>query len=324
MARASKKKSTPPAAEPEEPAGSWRDALFRPIVLFWMAMICFAPLGYMTLRKMQSRMINSPQFQVDETSIVWKNLPETLPEGWADRTAANLLGDKKLSVADPKLTQEIGEKLAALPWVKSVKKVSVVYPHQVHIDVEVRQPVAMIQIKTGYYPVDEDGILLPPSDFSQNDVQKFPVVLNPESLPQGPAGIFWGDPAIKGAAKLAQILGKKLPGSEQPTAWKEFRLKSITLYRPQSSTSPNGDVNYALIAEGGTQFLWGLGPGYEHPKEPSADNKLKRLAHFVKDFGSPSGYPQPLEVDLRGWQEITYQPISREKEKRLSGGKEPY
>ena len=267
--------------------------------------------------------MNNPTFQVDETSIVWKQLPETLPEGWAERTAKKILDETSLSIADPKLPQVIGEKLASMPWVKSVKQVSISYPKQIHIDVEVRQPVAMVQIKTGYYPVDEEGILLPPGDFSQKDVATFPLILNNETLPQGPAGIFWGDPAIRGAAKLALLL-KTSPVGSDVSPWKELALKTITMYRSKSPTDGAEEVSYALIADGGTTFLWGLPPGSEQPREPAAQNKLKRLSHFVKDFGLPSSYPQALEVDLRGWQEISYQPLKTAKDKRLSGGHQPY
>ncbi len=306
--------------EPTDAPTSWRESLYRPIVLFWLAVFCISPLIYAKVKTLQQQWQVNSQFALDESSFVFRNLPPGLPPDWQARVTTQLLSTGPLTFTQDDLAARLGRQLESLPWVKTVRQVKLQYPRTVEIDVDIRQPVAMVKIKTGYYPIDADAILLPPKDFTTEDVSKFPLIINSQTLPQGPAGIVWGDPGILGAAKLAAALLQPLKTSSDPkhlSAWQSWNLESISIDRPNLADAKLEDFNYRLHSQGGTQFLWGLAPGFEQPREPDPANKLQRLARFIHDMGPTSSYPQPLEVDLRAWQEITYQPLK--KSSQLSG-----
>src|SRR5690606_13887336 len=94
------------------------------------------------------------------------------------------------------------------PWIRDVKSVRVTGEPAVRLEVDYRVPAAFVFVESlqGLYPVDRDGVLLPPTDFGLSDTSRLPHVKNVSTVPVGPAGTFWGDPVVLAAARLAEVL----------------------------------------------------------------------------------------------------------------------
>src|SRR5690606_21763453 len=114
--------------------------------------------------------------------------------------------DGALSILDDGLTRRIANAFELHPWVARVHRVSKRHPARVEVDLVYRQPVAMVAVSGGLWPVDADGTLLPSEDFSPAEARKYPRIARVESHPANPAGKNWGDVHVVGAAQIARAL----------------------------------------------------------------------------------------------------------------------
>lgn len=182
-------------------------------------------------------------------------------------------------------------------------------PAHVEAELEYRVPVAMIDVKTGVYPIDEEGVLLPPEDFTPAETRRYPLITGITSLPAGPPGSRWGDATVLAAARLAIALADH---------WDEFNLVAIHAPVPSSAVVDFDDLIFELHTRGGSRIVWGRPPGTGHPGELTVDQKLGRLKRYVTDFG-PFDAPGPaFEIDIRPWQEITRRPLATAERPRRS------
>src|SRR5262249_20118839 len=149
------------------------------------------------------------------------------------------------------------------------------------IQVEYRRPVVLLASKTGFYPVDPEGVLLPPTDFSAKDAERYPVVKNIRSVPAGPAGTSWGDPVVLAAARLGDTLLND---------WSDLKLTAIVAPKPTKAEVDPADLVFELAAQGGSRIIWGRAPGSGHPGELTANQKIGRLHKYLREFG---GFDQP-------------------------------
>jgi hypothetical protein len=184
---------------------------------------------------------------------------------------------------------------------KSIRPSRLAGPARLEVELSYRQPVAMVEVKLGMYPVDALGTLLPPADFSVADTKRYPVIRNVSSTPQGPAGTHWGDECVVAAARLAAILGPH---------WKRFDLEAIRAPRREQAKVEPDDLVFELATQGGSTILWGRAPGTDHPGELSPEQKIGRLEKYLADFGSFDQPHGPYEIDIRHWQEISRRPLA--------------
>ncbi|MFN9718654.1 MAG: hypothetical protein ACK58L_08180, partial [Planctomycetota bacterium] len=69
---------------------------------------------------------------------------------------------------------------------------------------------------------------------------------------------------------------------------------------------------YELNTIGGSQILWGRGPGSRHPGELSVAQKVDRLDRFYRDYGSFDDDHGPYVIDIRPWQGIERGVLARQ------------
>jgi hypothetical protein len=153
-----------------------------------------------------------------------------------------------------------------------------------------RQPVAMVEVPGGLYPVDASGVLLPSDDFSPADARAYPRVAGVESTPLGMAGAAWGDPVVAGAAKIADGLAP---------IWTESRLHAIRWVKPTAGSNPSAPAAYDLLTGAGTTIHWGVAPGNEPTGEPSLDQKAARLKILITQYGNLDAAAAATNLDLR-------------------------
>ncbi len=208
---------------------------------------------------------------------------------------------ERVSILDESLPKRIAAAVREHPWIETVREVRMTFPPKIVVDVKFRRPVALVSAKNGYYPIDPEGVLLPPADFTAQDTQRFPVVKNIRSVPAGPAGEAWGDPVVFAAARLADTL---------LADWSELQLEAIVAPKPKKADVDPADLIFELAAQGGSKIIWGRAPGSGHPGELSAAQKIGRMHKYLREFG---GYHQPrgpYEIDIRHWQEISRHPLN--------------
>jgi hypothetical protein len=180
------------------------------------------------------------------------------------------LGEMRL--LDPKLVEKIGRAFALHAWVAKVRQVRKEYPARVIVDVEYREPVAMVEVDAQQGPgllfVDRDGVLLPSEDFERaSTAQALLRIHVPRSEPAGPYGTAWGDPRIVGAARVAHAVRE---------VWQKAQLRRI-----HALEVPGGQVIYELETKGDKHIRWGRAPGAEAAGEAAIEQKLKALTANV-------------------------------------------
>ena len=305
-----KKQST--AALLKSPRESWGTRfigmVFRPRVLLVAALcVCGGVFGP-RLREFAPELSERQEYRLASAEIEISEPPPWVPDGLVERVIDAAKLPASLSLLDESLTGAVAAAFQKDPWVARVVSVRKSVPARVVVELEYRRPVAMVQVQQGLYPVDAEGTLLPPADFSLTEARKFPAILNAQSLPRGPAGTKWGDLAVAAAAELADIL--QSGGADGDTYWSRFRLAAIRLPVRTTAEISLDDLTLELITSGGSRIVWGRPPDSTHPGELTAEQKIGRLEKYDSDFGGFDSAHGPYEIDIRHWQEISRRPLT--------------
>jgi hypothetical protein len=199
----------------------------------------------------------------------------------------------KLSILDPKLVEKVEHAFAVQTWVADVKRVAKTHPAQVVVELEYRRPVGMVEVtqgdERGLLPIDTYGVLLPPEDFSTNQVRKYLRISIGSTTPQGPVGTPWGDARIAAAAKIALAL---------EDCWPKLQLYRIQHTGDDIAGSPTFD----LLTRDGAKVIWGHAPGQEASGEATAREKLAQLAAWHEKHGPLSAAGEKKELNVRDGQ----------------------
>lgn len=178
--------------------------------------------------------------------------------------------DQGLPLDDPELQRRLARAFDMHPWVRRVVGVELMHPAAAVVEVECREPVAMVAWQDGLLAVDSEGVVLPSADFTAAAAARYPRVTGIETSPQGTEGFPWGDAAVEEAAAVAAALGPD---------WAALRLVEIRPIRERALRM------WELVAADGSRILFGSAPGREAAGEPPAAAKLARL----KELGPTGG-----------------------------------
>jgi hypothetical protein len=146
--------------------------------------------------------------------------------------------------------------------VRLVVDVSLRHPAAATVDVECREPVAMVGVKGGLLAIDADGVVLPSGDFTAESAAVYPRIAGIDSSPQGPEGTPWGDPLVDEGAAVAVAVGPE---------WKSL---GFTECRP---VGKHGLRRWELVGPPPRTIVFGSAPGREQAGEPLAAAKIARL-----------------------------------------------
>ncbi|MFO1007676.1 MAG: hypothetical protein U0929_17060 [Planctomycetaceae bacterium] len=238
------------------------------------------------------------------------------PHDVAQRVAAEHREWNERSLLDSTLVADLAEAFAKHPWIEKVDRVEKTRQGRVIVQVTYRTPVAMIPVR-GLYPVDANGVLLPPSDFSEAEANQLPRLEGIKSLPNGKPGEAWGDPIVVAGAKLCSELIRK---GTLDSHWARFGLKAV-IAPPPPSTAPTDipePLVFQLVTKGtekadyqdGRLIIWGRAPG-DDTLEPTVEQKLGRLEEYLNRFKSLELPEDGQVLDLRPFS--TMRRIAREK-----------
>ncbi|MEJ7593826.1 MAG: hypothetical protein WKF77_19985 [Planctomycetaceae bacterium] len=251
-----------------------------------------------------------PEYRIGAEQVSISTPPNWIPPDLAQQVFVRAGLEESQSLLDATLSERVAAAFHTHPWVQEVRSVRKTYPARIHVDVVYREPVAMVKGVDGYYPIDRHGILLPARDFSDADIERYPVIERVASVPMGKLGESWGDPAVSGAAELAATLNAKRDGKD--SWWSELELTAILMPRRVALIEDADELEYELRTKGGSEILWGRGPNSRHPGELAVAQKLQRLSEYQRDYGGFDDAHGPYQIDIRPWQGIDRGILARE------------
>lgn len=291
----------PPIEVPVQPRSRWRSGTVLTAFFF----LVVAGLA-IVLQRFVPDLRDRPeyQFQMAESRITPPH--EWVPQDLLQEMLTTHQLPETVSLLDPELCRNVAAAWEKHPWVKRVISVRITPEPALIVELEYRRPAAFIRVVQGFYPIDLQGVLLPPRDFSMSAIETLPIVKNVASTPQGGAGESWGDPVVEAAARLAATLA---PEQNLNLYWSKFQIKAIIAPTVKEVPVAPDQLVFELETAGGNLVVWGKAPGFD-TLEPAADVKLARLAEYQSRFGSLDGVSGLHRIDIRLLDGISLQPLN--------------
>jgi len=244
--------------------------------------------------------VTLPDYQFPARNIHISPPNRWVPQDLAVQVVRQAGLPEQLSLLEGDLVARLAAAFAAHPWVARVVHVRASRDAGILVELEYRAPVVMVETVRGDYPVDIEGVLLPPADFSAADLAAFPHLRNVRTQPAGPAGIPWGDIAVVGGARLANALA---PGQDLSRFWDRFQFEAIEAPHQGRADLDLADLTYELLTRGGSRIVWGHPPGADE-LEPPPSQKLARLEQYLSRYGSFDAPHGPYRIDIRHFEVI--------------------
>ncbi len=207
----------------------------------------------------------------------------------------------RISLLDPRATASVARAFETNHWVKTTSRVSKSVGNRVSVDLIYRRPVAMVfyenhkndldpnAVKQGFYPIDNEGTVLPRGDFSEEDVWNYFMIFAQDARPAGDVGWPYGDVRITEALRLCEFL--------QPQH-DAFQLQEVWV---QHDNLASGSSPWSLTVrtrDRTREIIWGHAPRAEGTGELPAEEKLRRLVTWLKQ-PLPTSPGEVHRIDLR-------------------------
>lgn len=303
-------KKTPRVIRPHEGGASrWLASGRRRWLIVIVLTGAVAGGGYAAWREFGPRVLASAHFRLTPEQVTMTPLPAWIHPDTGIKIKTDALRDAGLdagaSILDEDLAERIKKAFALHPWIASVVRVTKRPPARVEVELVYRQPVCMVDLPGGVYPVDAASVVLPREDFSVSEARRYPRLSGIATVPVGLVGTPWGDLQVAGGAELANLLA---------SSWDELKLHYINVV-----DAGGGDFIYEVFVrptpqqEKPTRIIWGHRPSHEPPGEAPAADKLARLKQYATAHGSLAGDSEGQELDLRYGAEISVTPRTARK-----------
>ena len=285
-----------------KPQGSRRVfmAMLRPLVRFGYrrraalaALLVLAAFGYGGWRlwnRVEDEVLRRPEYTLEPHQIQITPPPHWIRTDVKLEALRNGSLDGRLSILDERLADRLANAFALHPWVARVDSVVKHYPSRVTVELAYRRPAAMVEVPGGLFPVDEEAVLLPSTDFTAVEARKYPRLVGIDSQPLGPVGTPWGDRSVLEGARIAVALRE---------VWDDLRLQSIRRMRVTGSGFAAPENEYELITQNGTAIPWGRAPGNEQATEAPPAAKIARLKQYATEYGGLDESARRNDLDLR-------------------------
>jgi hypothetical protein len=272
-------------------------AVFRPRLLVTIAAIVAGVIGWSLVSAHLPDLSQQDAYRITPADITINEPPYWVPHDLIEDVVERAGFPDEMSLLDEELTLNVSQAFAHHPWVADVQEVrKASYPPRLTVTLKYRVPVAMIEKRSGLYPVDANGILLPVEDFSLSDTADYLKIAGVLSAPPSLQGDQWDDPLVLGAARMAHALRKE---------WKQLDLRAIGVPERRTENVSLEESEFSLLTNGGSAILWGRAPGIDQPGELTVEQKVGRLKKYLSDFGSFDEPAGPYEIDIRHWQQIS-------------------
>ena len=295
--------SDPSPQRPATPTGQLLSWLFQPNLLLALSCVVAAWVFIPKLGVRFPDLHDHQQYRLQTARIEITPPPRWVPTDLAEQVARRARLPDEISLLDKDITRRVAEAFERHPWVKGRVRVSTSVPARMRVELEYREPVAMVRVASaaGLFPIDAEATLLPSADFAPAEIPKYPLIENVKTAPLGAEGTVWKEVRVIAAARLAVLL---------KPYWQQFGLQSIRV--PESSDNQLAweDLNLQLATRGGSRVIWGRAPGAKHPGELPADKKIDRIKFYLKHHGPFDAAHGPYEYDITQWRDISRKPIT--------------
>lgn len=282
------------------------DWLLQPTVLLLLSCSVAAWVFVPKLNVRLPDLRNESQYRLATSDIEISPPPHWVPHDLAEQATRRAGLPAELSLLDPEVTRRVAAAFEQHPWVKGKVRVTTSVPARMNVSLEYREPVAMVRVtqggKSGLFPIDADGTLLPSADFAPAEIAKYPVIENISKPPASAEGAVWKDAGVFGAARLA---------AELKPHWESFGFQSILVPVNSDRQLSWDDLSFQFGTRGGSRVIWGRPPGAKHPGELPADKKIERIKFYLRHHGPfDSATHGPFEYDITRWTDISRKPIA--------------
>ncbi|MCA9128739.1 MAG: hypothetical protein KDB22_16755 [Planctomycetales bacterium] len=257
-------------------------------------------LGYMGWFHYGAEHLDRALYALKKENLSLTKQPDWIRSNIVDEVFEQGMLDQ-ITLLDPTSNKKIAHAFEANHWVKSTSHVTKAFGGKVSVDVIYRRPLAMVRVppseseelaatggpaKDHFLPVDADGVVLPTSDFSPNDVLKYFLIIAKDArASSGMTGMQFGDTRITDALKLCSFLDEKSVG-----------IKQIDVVPTMGSGGSSPWLLTLTSADGQRTIVWGHAPGTESRQESSAEAKLERMQEWLT---VNADNPARLMLDLR-------------------------
>ena len=289
--------------ETDLPSGSWWSQLLdwslRPrnlgaitLAMLFVVVIPAIPALWPSVRQ-------NAKFQMSVDRIDLTPATRWTPHDIVENVAKNHPDWSERSLLESSLAADLAAAFAQHPWISQVDRVEKTRQGRVIVQVTYRTPVAMIETHRGLYPVDAQGVLLPPNDFSLAESDQLPHLRQIRTMPSGPAGTVWGDPLVVSGVKLCAAL---MPEGNLESHWVRYGLEAIVapLAPPGTAEITPEPPVFELLTQGGRRIIWGRPPG-DDSLEPTVTQKLGRLDSYIRQQKSLDQPVGAYRIDIRGF-----------------------
>lgn len=255
------------------------------LAMIWPAILVLG--GYIAWNRWGAEEIAKKFYGIDVRLIHVTERPEHIANDITEVVYRDTKLDQ-LSLIDPAASARIASAFSSHPWVSKVIAVRKLPGGQVDVHLQYRVPVAMVYVisrhgdvsgRPGFFAIDEQGVLLPTTEFTREHTMRYLHIEIPDVYPTGGVGSQFGDPRVVGAARLAALLNPYRSALD---------IRSIQLH-PSSRTLPM--PQYQLVTHRGESLLWGSAPGQETYGERKAEEKLQEVVRRHQSMTTTVSHP---------------------------------
>ncbi|MDI6733813.1 MAG: FtsQ-type POTRA domain-containing protein [Planctomycetota bacterium] len=226
-------------------------------------------------RKVYAYYSTQPTYQIDFSSLEVLAKPDWCSEGYFEQTIEDSMKfDGQTPLFDRNLINDLLRKYEQNPWVARVESIEKQFPNKLVIKLEVRRPVAMVEMKklsgrSFYYLIDKQTVRLPGEYYHAPSLpMTLPVIVGVRNSPPLP-GEKWQDKGLSDAIDVAVVL-------KEQQVLSQLDITAIDI------SNINGRLNkraseIVLLTKNHTQIEWGRPIKTDKSFELSPAEKIKNL-----------------------------------------------
>jgi hypothetical protein len=214
-----------------------------------------------------------------------------LAPAWADRDGVvTVRVPGSSSLFDRDLVERVGRAFEANPWVRKVTAVERVFPDQIRVRFEYRQPHLAVRRTNGYVVVDSEGVRLP-GIYADAPRCARPVELS--GIASGPPdpGRRWEDPAVRAGLRAAEFVFES-------ALLRKLAVREIDLSNLGGRADPRKS-EMTLITAQGCLIQWGRPAASARFGEPTPEEKLENLREVLAVYPDLAGL-KSVKLYFRG------------------------
>jgi hypothetical protein len=231
-----------------------------------------------------------PEFIVRPADLTltskWARIPE-MKRDFLETDRSGILQRPGVSIFTAGLCETVAQAYAASPWVRRVLLVAKEFPNRLDVQLELREPYALVQTGGKCICVDEEGAPLSPQvyDLSPERIATLlPIITLNADCPVPCAGRPWNQPEVQEGLAMVRLCRKDL-------------ARSVPVHEIQVQSAENAAVMATLCLDSGPRVQWGQTPaGPRSPAEISTAQKTTALLAISRKEGAQISRLKTIDV----------------------------